>query len=255
MLSHSNIDRRDAVVVSKAPFTYESTLRFSDIYLPSGSFLSIKIYVEETYVVPFRLHSIQQDGKVWFCDATGKQAVYWQTYEETETKNGAQFISSLLYNTNGVVAGIIACLPVVVASVRNIIESSLEPFYFPANAFILIPQCHVATLAGTCRAFSFESKNLPIINKVCDITLTVEPPVEDKAVVLLNSVNGCQISLSNTAATITKMAPLNGICYVIVNGEKYDCSKHSIVIKAAPLSDLRVIKDNETLWLRGVLNA
>ena len=86
MLTHSNIDRRDSAVVSKAPFTYDSTLVLDTQDVPSGCVLSVKVYVEEAYRVPYRIHSIEQDGKVWFCDSAGKKAVYWQVFGSTEVE-------------------------------------------------------------------------------------------------------------------------------------------------------------------------
>ena len=261
MLIHSNIDRRDNVVVSKAPFTYESTLNLAGTIIPAGCFLSLKIYVEESYKVPFRVHSIAQDGKVWFCDHTGKKAVYWQTYINTEdiTTNDSPFISSLLFNQYGVVAGHVACTYTVLDIIRNVIASTEETVFLPANALVLIPQCHVSMLSGAGRALGFVSQNKEPVYVTTDTNL-----VADNLQIVFGSVDTgvtedqLQLNLMNTPTLLQQKAEsgTNGICSIVIDGEDaLDCKNKCLIIKAAPLSNLRVARDDGNIVLRGVLNA
>jgi hypothetical protein len=249
MLTHTNIDRRDSVVVSKAPFTYESTMTIENSVLPAGSFIAVKVYVEESYKVPFRFHSIQTDGKVWLCDSTGKLACYWQTYEGTaEIAEGDRpFVSSLLYKENGVVAGFISCTHTVVSLIRHIVESNTEALLLPSNAFILIPQCHTAMISGCCRSFA-------IINQKGTEYKTKDVYITGNTNDMIH-IDDNTISISNSPATISSRAPVNTVCSVVVGGTAYDVSDKSIIIKAAMLSNLRVVKEEGTIRLIGVLNA
>lgn len=256
MLQHSNLDRRDSVIVSKAPFTYESTMQLDGQQVPLGGFLSLKVYVEEAYKVPYRLHSITQDGKVWFCDATGKKTLYWQVYDSTEEANmDMPFVSSVLVNKYGVLAGHIACSYEIVSLIRNVIASNEATVYLPATAFVLIPQCHVAMLSGSARSFAFINQGHDPVYITEDISIEVG----SDQVILCDTgyEDSFQINLTNKDITVEKAALANGICQLQIEGSTvtYPCETRCLIIKAAPLSDLRVLRDGESIVLRGVLNA
>ena len=268
MLTHSNIDRRDSVVVSKAPFTYESTLTINGSVLPAGSFIAVSMYVQETDRVPFRLHSIHTDGKVWFCDATGKLTCYWQTYEETAEIDSADrpYVSSLLYNSNGVVSGLISCTHTVISLIRQVIEGNIENVYLPADAFVLIPQCHVATIAGAGRSFGISSQDDETVYTTSNINIvgaTTSYQDEDvadddqKGFIIVNGTDqvSLTVNICNQPEKIVKLAPVNRICYVVVSGNTHNVIEKSIIIKSDTLSNLRVVKANGTLRFIGVLNA
>lgn len=267
MLIHSNIDRRDSVVVSKAPFTYESTMLINGTPIPAGSFLSLKVYVEESYKVPYRVHSITKDGKVWFCDATGRKAVYWQTYASTEeaAANQPKFVSSLLFNEYGVVSGHIACSYALISILRNIIVANNETVNVQADSCVLIPQCHVSMLGGSCRSFGLVSQNKAPEYRTTDLYITTDDTqvilgdaeryAAGEQLIIQQITDRVQINLTNTDQTIIKKAPVNGICSIIIDGETYNCEGKNLIIKAATLSDLRVARDDGQIVLRGVLNA
>jgi len=252
MLTHTNIDRSDAAQVSKAPFTYESTMLLDGNLIPSGSFVALKVYVYGSMSVPFRMHSIRQDGKVVFCDATGALAVYWQTYPQTEeiAPNDVPYVSSLLFDDRGIIAGSVTCTHTVMSVIRGIIDSNTETFFVPSDAFILIPQCHVAMLEGHARSFGISNQAAATTYITSDLHLTC-----DNEMLISGSTDSLQLSLTNTADAIRAAAPTNGICGVVINGQTYCCADSSIILKSSICSNLRVIKENQSITLRGVLNA
>ena len=252
MLQHSNIDRADSVQVSKAPFTYDSTLNMAGNLIPSGGFLSIKVYVEGVSRMPFRFHSIQPDGRVMICDASGIIRAYWQTYATTEAKT--DYISGLLFNTNGIIAGHIACTQEVMAIIRHIVDTNTTTYRLPNNAFIFIPQCHVSMLAGKGRVFSLESQNTEPKISTADVHLVIGSTASC-VIPTVPQPDGISVSLANTSATIQSEAPKNGLCMVTVNGTTYCCADSSIIFKAKTLSNLRVIKEQGSITFKGVLDA
>jgi len=252
MLQHSNIDRADSVQVSKAPFTYDSTLDMAGNLIPSGGFLSLKIYVEGISRVPFRFHSIQPDGRVFICDSSGTIRAYWQTYATTEPNTS--YISSLLFNMNGVIAGHIACTQEVMAIIRHVIDTNTTAYFFPANAFVFIPQCHVSMLEGKGRVFELNSQNVVLETDTGDVHLVIGSTASC-VIPTVPAPDGISISLSNTVDTIQSEAPQNGLCMVAVNGTTYCCADSSIIFKAKTLSNLRVIKEQGSVTFKGVLDA
>ena len=261
MLTHTNIDRADSKQVSKAPFTFTSTLNLAGRELPTGSFISLRLYVEEGTNVPYRIHSIQQDGRVIFCDSTGTPVAYWQTYPETEQViNDIPYISSLLFNMNGVIAGHVACTHTVISVIRSVIESLTGAYMVPADAFVLIPQCHVAMMQGVCRSIGLVSKDKTTY-VTGDITIGVSGAQDQECILVdadaLASAGILQVNLTNTEDTIAEQAPVNGICAITINGstETFDCEDNSIIFKAGAESNLRVVKEQNRLNLKGVKNA
>lgn len=250
MLAHSNIDRLDSVQVSKAPFTYESTLNMAGNIVPSGSILSLKVYTEYNDSVPFRFHSIKPDGRLAICDKYGAIVAYWQTYATTEP--GTEFVSSLLYNPNGVIAGHISCDTTLVNIIRNVVDSLSEDYFFPADAFVLIPQCHVAMLTGKGRSIRVISQGQRIADMTGSFALQVS------GCVLKNG--NISLSITNTANTIKENAPHNGLCKIQVPGQQVcDCGDCSVIIKAGSeddyISNLRVVRENGSIVFKGVLDA
>ena len=252
MLQHSNIDRSDSVQVSKAPFTYESTLNMAGNLIPSGGFLSIKVYVEGISRVPFRFHSIQPDGKVLICDSAGVVRACWQTYATTEAKT--DYISSLLFNNNGIIAGHIACTQDVMSIIRHIVDTNTSAYFLPANAFIFIPQCHISMLEGKGRVFEISSQNTDVETRTGDVHLVIGSTASC-VIPTVPAPEGISVSLSNTKDTIQSEAPKNGLCMIAVNGTTYCCADSSIIFKAKTLSNLRVLKEQGCITFKGVLDA
>lgn len=252
MLQHSNIDRADSIQVSKAPFTYESTMEMAGNLIPAGSIISLKVYVEGNARVPFRLHSIQPDGRVLICDSDGTIRAYWQTYETTEPDT--DIVSSLLFNPNGIVAGHIACTQTVLSIIRQVVETNTSAYFLPSNAFVLIPQCHVSMLEGRGRVFGINSQG----NEIATLNGNVTLVIGSTASCVLSTdetATDISVSLTNTAETIRAEAPMNGLCMVVVKGETYCCADSSLIFKAKTLSDLRVVKEAGGIRFKGVLDA
>lgn len=254
MLTHSNIDRPDSKQVSKAPFTYTSTLRLGNNEIPTGSIISIKLYVEDSTKVPYRFYSIRPDGVVLFCDKTGTPLIQWQTFAETETpqvREDLPYISSLLYNMNGVIAGHIVCTYDVISVIRGVIDSISEQLLIPADAFVLLPQCHIAMLKGQCKSFGLINNNETLYTTG---NLNISVNTEADCVLPVAGDTIC-FNMANTAETIQKMAPKNGLCGIRIGDTTYCCADSNIILKAGVLSNLRVTKETKKLVLKGVRDA
>ena len=281
MLQHTNIDRQDSVDVSPAPFTYTSTLDLAGVQIPAGSFLALKVYVTETALMPFRFHSIRPDGKVMICDARGTLVGYWQTYDSTEaTQNKLKavdgnivvdpdetetlsYVSSVLLDMQGVLMGHIACTTQTIALVRRVVLSSLSTTFLDPQAFVFIPQCHVAMLNGYGRSFGIQSQTEDMRYHTGDlkvalsndsqiyVSITSAAPDELEQLVIT-------VGLSNKQETVQRWANeygQNGICKLVVNDTSVNCIGKSIIIRAAATSNLRVVMENNKVVLRGVKNA
>lgn len=251
MLSHTNVNRTESASISKAPFTFDSTLDLAGSRIAAGDILSLKVYVDEYYQVPFHMHSITQDGRVVFCDKKGTPVLFWQTYAETEKNDG--YISGLLYNYNGVIAGHIVCKDSVVSLIRGVMAQTLDTVIVASNAFILMPQCHVAMLAGHCRSFCIDNQG-ELEYHTRPMTLSVEAN-EYAVPILAQGTPEVILGISNTADQIRGQAPLNGICSIEINGQTRSCIDSSIIIKPSMLSNLRVVKQGDSLTFKGVKDA
>lgn len=253
MLSHSNIDRADSQQVSKAPFTFNSTLLMKDSLLPTGGFISLKLYVEEGYNVPYRIHSIRPDGAVIFCDASGTPVATWQTYAKTKVRNNARpYISSLIYNMNGVIAGHVVCTHTVISVIRNVVETIQAPYLIPPDSFVLIPQCHVAMLKGQCKAIQLRDDNR-VVRTTGDLRLTFATTDDCLWVTEHDKI---QLNMINTKDKVISMLKPNGICSIrIAGGQTFNVDGCSIIIKANVESNVRVIKQNNSLIFKGVQSA
>lgn len=260
---HYNIDRFDEWQVSKAPFTYESTMELAGDIIPAGSFISLKIYAEDLTRVPFRMHSIMQDGRVTFCDADGYVVAYWQTYENTrEASDKRRYISSLLVNENGIIAGHICCTQTVIAIIRNIVATNTETFFVPSDAFVLLPQCHIAMIGGIGRSFNVQNVDGSIKKLTGDLHIVATSADNpSNQMVLLNAEPSISIDALNTGIAIKKQSVDNGICTILVDGETVwshtqdEGRDTNLIIKAGILSNLRLSKENRSLTLTGVNNA
>ena len=252
MLSHNNIDRQDSQQVSNAPFTFTSTLTLRDSVIPTGSFLSLKVYVEEDYKVPFRIHSINPDGRVIFCDASGTPVITWQTYAATKERNNDRpYISSLLYNMNGIIAGHVSCTHTAIAVIRNVIESITTPYLVDANAFVLIPQCHVAMLKGQARSLGQIDDNDSRYT-TADLTLNFATTAD---CIYAEENDRIVFAMVNNEEKFYDMLTPNGLCAIKVNGSTYSVDGKNIIIKSDIESNLRVNKGSNRLLLKGVQSA
>lgn len=258
MLQHSNIDRQNSVEVSPAPFTYTSTLDMAGAQIPAGSFLSLKIYVTENYLMPFRFHSIRPDGKVMICDARGSIVGYWQTFSETEPD--VDYVSSVLLDMQGVLMGHVACTSQTISLIRRVVLSSLDTVFLDPKAFVFLPQCHIAVLSGYGRSFGIQSQDNAMEYHTGDMEIALLGGTASQAQVEITggTKTVLSVSLSNKLETVQKRADehgQNGICNLIVNGQTVGCAGKSIIVKSAATSNLRVVMENNKVVLRGVNNA
>ena len=249
MIQHSNIDRADSVAVSPAPFTYTSTLKLGNVTIPAGSFLTLKVFASESFVMPYRFHSVRQDGKVMICDSRGSLVGYWPTFSETEPD--VEFISSVLVDMQGVLMGHIACTLQTVDLIRGVVNSSLDTVYLDPSAFVFLPQCHTAMLSGYGRSFGIQSQSSEMSYHTGDLKIAAD----DSCVILGSTANPVNIDLSNSKTRLEKLVEADGLCTLVVGGTPYSCIGKSIIIKAGVQSNLRVAMENNQIMLRGVLNA
>ena len=266
MVYHNNIDRHDSVVVSPAPFVYGSTLQIGDVTLPAGGFLALKVYVNQNNLMPYRFHSIQPDGKVIICDRTGSLVGYWQTYDSTEADSS--YVSSVLLDMQGALMGHIACTVAVMDLIRRVVVSNTETVFLAPNAFEFLPQCHIAMLEGYAKSFGIQSQNNEIEyhtgNLILNMTNAADSCVwmggymigEGETAITVTDDRDIPVNLTNTQETLEDLADSNGICYVQANTEQVlPIAGKSLVVKAALMSNLRVLMVDNKLVLRGVLNA
>lgn len=255
MLVHNNIDRSAEVQTSPAPFTYGSTCKLGGITLPSNAFISLKLYIEEFNRVPYRIHSVQPDGRLYFCDATGQPRIYWSTFKTSapikEDDEDYPYISSLLFNENHIVAGHVCCTRAAMDMIRSVISGITSPLFVDADAFVCIPQCHIAMLAGQGRSVGVV-KDGETTYLTSDVV--IQPSAENGVVTELND-RKVSVSLSTNSEALEKDARENHLCDVVVNGTTYSCRGKSLIIKPGVASNLRVVQDDNKIILRGVLNA
>ena len=252
MLYHNNIDRQDSVEVSPAPFVYGSTLQMGDVTLPAGGFLSLRVHVGQSNLMPYRFHSVQPDGKVIIADRRGTLVGYWQTFDNTDAE--ISYVSSVLVDMQGALMGHVACTVAVLDLIRRVVVSNTETVFLAPNAFEFLPQCHIAMLEGYAKTFGIQSQNDAIEYHTGNLVLSMTNT--DTDCVWMEGDSDIPVNLTNTRETLENEAESNGICSVQLNGGTvYPIDGKSIVVKAALMSNLRVVLENNKLVLRGVLNA
>lgn len=256
MLTHYNIERSNSQKESKAPFTFESTLDINGQNMPQGSFLSIKVYVDGSFALPVRFYSIRQTGELVFCDSNGSIVAMWKTHPLTD--EDTKWVTSVLVNENGVLAGTIAATKQALDIIRGVIKSRTSDFFFPSNAFVLMPQCHVAMLAGSAKAIVVTDREGTRHTFTSDITVQPVAGIDDPEAMVFY-VDEQSYSLRNKYSTVLGRLKHNGICNIVVNGSTVDCSQSKLIIKAKmtteDASNLRVIHNKDSLVLKGVKDA
>lgn len=249
MRDNLNIDRFDSLNTSPAPFTYESTCKLGDITLPTGSFISLKVYTEKAYRVPYRIHSIQPDGRINFSDSTGRICIYWQTYATTDALMAdSLYVSSLLFSSNHIIAGHVCCTRTAMDLIRSVIDGLRDTLVLPANAFVLIPQCHIPMLSGVGRVISVDGTYL-----TGDVILTPHEDAQTCAGVLTSyTKETLSVALTNTVEQLEAAADSNTLCRIISGSTVYNCAGKNIIIKASMTSNLRVVRADGKITLKGV---
>ena len=253
MITH-NVDITDRQKESKSPFAYESTLKLPDGVMLSGEFpggfISVKVYVNEKLSLPVRMDCLTPDKRVIFSDRNGNTVAYWQLYEDSDQ---VPFVSSVLLNENGVIVGHVVCRTETVDILCGVMKNITQNLYLDSDAFILMPQCHVATLLGSSRSFGFRHDGQMDIRTS---NITLEPSYTGAAVpgaVWKDTVRyDLRFDLKNTAYWDDTNSTPDSISQVIVNGTTYWTGNTSLLLKAGVQSNLRLTQQGKTITLRGV---
>ena len=255
MLSHLNIELPNSQKESKAPFTFDSSLLINGQQLPQGSFVSIKVFITDSVVLPVRIYCIRQNGDIVFCDARGTLVAIWKTCEKTD--GDAKWITSLLVNDAGAIAGSVACTKQTLDLFRGAVLNRTGDLFLDNDAFILMQQCYVAMLKGVCKVIA--ATDAKGIKHLFTSDITLNPTIGatvDEAVVFKNEDT---INMKNTYSTVLDRQQANGICTITVGGRSVDCRNKRLLIKAAmtptDASNLRVIREKDCLVLKGVKDA
>lgn len=259
MLSHTNIERENSQLESKAPFTFESTMLVDGQKVPQGGFLSIKVYVDSDVILPVRIYCVRQNGDIVFCDKTGTIVAIWKTYSLTDPN--LDYVTSLLFTEDGVIAGSVACTVQTLDIFRSLIYERNSDFFIPADAFVLIPQCHVAMMKGASKVIRVTDRNREDHVFTSDLTILNFPKPEeydaDEDMVVWE---GYAANLKNRYSTVVARQQPNRICGILIDGSTaVPCDGKKLIIKAKMdsegASNLRVVHDKGQLVLRGVKNA
>lgn len=248
MLTH-NVDITDRQTGSKWPFAYESTLKLPDGIMFTGDFaggfVSIKVYVNEKLSLPVRIDCITPDRRVLFSDRNGAFVAQWQLYEDSEP---TPYVSSVLLNENNVISGHVVCKQETVDVLMGIMRTLSKTLYLDSDAFVLLPQCHVMSLLGSCRSFGFRHDGETEL-RTSDVSIQVTPDVlqqQEPGVLWFHLKNSDQWKDKNTV--------LDSVLQVVINGSTYWTGNQSIILKAGIQSNLRLTQQGKTITLKGVAN-
>ena len=245
IISH-NIDRTDEALNTKAPFEWRCPLEIAKSVMPSGAFLSIKVYCSEDVKPPVRLHNIKtagSEGVVEFRDSEGTLIGTWQLQASL---NYFPLVSSFIFGKDGTIRGQVTCDYNTPAFLLATTKQGGGSIVTSADDFVLLPSCHVPYLNGICKSFSIGGKQ-----STADAVIT--PTTRTKA-----SFN------NNGAFTVGLMSEykepvlVNGISTLIVNNEgsesQYAVGNKHLVLNAGITSNLRVRTTGSTIQLKGVMD-
>lgn len=265
MLINANIDRNDAQINTKAPFTYESPLKLLDSELPSMAFQSIKIYCGEGFVPPVRLSSVAvvpehpDQCDVRFADKSGKpmcHAVICLLSEGTK-----DYITTLLTDDYGVIKGHVTYRRDTPGVLLTAARRSDGLFTTQAGDFTLLPQCHEAWITGNCKAISVNGtttrSNVRLIPSIL-VHTRIDPDSSycfdladvywpDVTVSAREAVNGlCNLVVHN-------VKKLNGVTIDGTTDPIWIGGKH-LVIRSSVTSNIRVGVTDTSIVLKGVMD-
>lgn len=265
MLSNVNIDRNDAQMNTKAPFTYESPLKLLDSELPSMAFRSIKIYCGQGFETPARLASVSVVAEhpdqcdIRFADASGKYMCHAVVCLLSE--GVSDYVTTLLTDDYGVILGHVTYRRDTPGALLTAARRSDGLFTTQPGDFTLLPQCHEAWITGNCKAVSVNGdvtrSNVRLIPSILvhtrfdnggaycfDLADVYWPGVTVSAREAINGI--CNLVVHN----VTK---LNG---VTVNGTTdpiWVGGKH-LVIRSSITSNIRVSVTGSSILLKGVMD-
>lgn len=147
MIQHNNIDRNDAAINTKAPFEWTCPLSLNGAVLPSGAFLSIRVYLSDGMIPPARIYRVTNTG-VTFCDSTGAVIGTWRLY----AGSASDMINGFIRNDNNVITGFVCTYSNIPAFFRAAASKAGGEYYTDNNDFILLPDCCSMQFSGCCRS-------------------------------------------------------------------------------------------------------
>ena len=236
-----NVDRNSSIEQTKAPFTYDSTLSYGDTVLSVNDFVSIKITVTSSHVPPVHIARLTQNKELIFSDSRGTDVGYVQLYDTTETDS---LVSSVILSPTHIVAGHIVCSKNTINQLLGLLSRTSETVYFGSSAFVLLPQCHVAMLTGTCRSI-----------RLGDVYTTANAAVHFKGSVYgkaPSSSNRYTLTINTVNSWDNLALPRNNICVLTVGSTNYWVGGCHLLFKHGVLSNLRVIHADNSIMLKGV---
>lgn len=236
-MQYNNIDYTDAAINTKAPFRFECPLRLWGSTLPLGSFISAKIYLPEYAKPPVRLYSVTE-REAAFHDDAGSYIGSWH-FDQKGTSYG-DFILHLLRNESGVITGHIAVGLYTSALLKQSAVLAGGLFYTDVSDFILLPQCHLQSFSGTCRAVVIDNKIQTgdvVIGTANRVTATQE---------------NAQIAI-NLEGVYDKPKE-NRICVLEIGDLRYWIGDQHLHLVTGVQSNLRVITTGAAITLKGVMD-
>lgn len=241
----NNIDYTDASLNTKAPFNYACPLRLWGSSLPTGAFVSIKIYIPETAKPPVRLYCITEDEAA-FHDSLGAYIGSWH-FNDPCTSYGTGVLQ-LIKNRSDIVVGHLVADPYTAAILKQTAVLSGGPFYTDVADFSLLPQCHIQRLDGTCRAIVLDG-----VPHTGSVTLTggVTPVSGGTVSTHLTDRNGAvAVSLEGYYAPPST----NGLCVLQVGNDRFWIGDQHLYVIAGVQSNLRVVTSNGVVTFKGVMD-
>lgn len=256
-----NIGRNDAAINTCAPFMAGSMMRLGDSLLPSGMFVSIKIYCRGGYKLPIRLsgasRNIDNTGTLLhFSDKTGKAAGDALVMPKANNMAYDDLCTCFIVDTHDNIVGHVAYRALLGDMAWTATHD--DDVVTDESDFRLLPQCHAAILEGGIR-------HIQINNNIIRGTVHVMPSSYVYTNVVTDSyTTSLQYSVCGPYGD-DAAAVVNGICHITatpikVNGATTTGEKDiwvggcNLVIRAGVTSNLRIIADTNGISIRSVLD-
>lgn len=246
MLLHSNIDKQDASQNTKAPFEFESTMTVANVVLPLDSFSSAQIRCIEGIQPPAHISRVSgtTDTVIVTIADTNDIVIGHCSYS-------AESLYALVKTSDGIPRGLLGISSDAFNILKNILKQTSFSINVDRNAFVFLPQCHVATMDGMCRIVR--------INDIPVSTVDIGKDPESSLVHLEEIHRGTEspwayrYSLYDNGPLKIVSLP-KGIQTVVVNNKEFSAIGKHLLIKAGKTSNLRVLTDS-AITLKGVTDA
>ena len=274
MQINSNIDVYAAEFNTNAPFTIDSSMRVGDIQLSYADFLSIVLYCDEDIVPPARigmLRALPADANgvdVVFVD-TGNRSIgalrMLETAEDVSYYNG--YITSFICDENGGIVGhamYAKTLPGAFLSVLS--RSAASTVRVNPDAFVLMPQCHVARLRSHGAAIRVNGTTT-LDNVYIRAGATTRADVYAASALAEQGLDVVQLpgleyycvsAINKYTPNMTSADGYTKLCITLtgetVNRYIIDVSNSHIVLRSSVASNVRVITEFSGITIKGVMD-